>query len=119
MHIAVRYGACTPLLMLCGLGPRQSGVDVDADSVTVAMGWGFRATFARSSIASVAVSPRRRWNIGVHAWRGTWLVNGATTGIVALELSEIQRCRLYGIPFKLRRLLVSAEEPERLVALLR
>ncbi len=112
------YGAWSPLLAVLGLGPNHSGLELSADRLSVRMGWGFRCEIPRSAIASAAPLDRRVASIGVHGWRGSWLVNGAMSGIVAIELGTPQRCRVTGVPAKLRRLLVGVEEPAALCAAL-
>ena len=53
---------------------------------------------------------------GVHGWRGNWLVNGSTTGIVSILLDPPGRALAVGFPVKLRQLRVSVEDPSALVA---
>lgn len=55
-------------------------------------------------------------SIGVHGWRGRWLVNGSRRGLVTIEIEPPARARVIGFPVRLRRLDVSVDEPEALVA---
>ena len=86
---------------------------------------GFRAELPRASIRS----PRRVANqisIGVHGGRGRWLVNGASGPLVAISLDPPTRARVYGIPVhagipygipvRLRELLVSVDDPDAVIA---
>ena len=94
-------------------------MEVDDDVVRVRMGFAFRAQFPRASITDV----RSYWGVvggvGVHGWRGRWLVNGSATGLVTMEINAPGRARVLGIPVQLRNLRVSVESPEELVAFLR
>jgi len=85
-EFAIKYGAFRLLLSVLGLGPRFSRVVVDADRLTVKMGWGFSADVPRSVIASAQRSRGPVGGIGVHGWRGRWLVNGAASGLVIIRL---------------------------------
>jgi hypothetical protein len=117
---AIRYsGINRPLLRLLGLGPRRSRVEVDDDDVTVRMGWAFSTRFPRTAVRSARRDTGAVWGWGVHGWRGTWLVNGSSRGLVRLALEPPQRARTLGLPLRLRVLRVSVDDPEELVAALR
>ena len=83
------------------------------------MAWGFSADVPRSAIADA-----RRWegrrplSIGVHGWRGRWLVNGSRQGLVVIDVDPPHRARVAGVPVSLRELIVSVEHPDDLVAAL-
>ena len=120
MTFAIRYtGINRPLLRLLGLGPSRSGVKVEDEGVTVRMGWAFLACFPRSSVRSIAHDHRRVWEWGVHGWRGRWLVNGSSSGLVRIELEPPQRGRTMLFPLRLEVLRVFVERPDDLVAALR
>ena len=120
MHVrdefAIKYGAFRLLLSVLGLGPRFSRVVVDADRLIVKMGWGFSADVPRSAIASAQRSRGPVGGIGVHGWRGRWLVNGAASGLVIIRFDPRQRARVMGLPVALVDLYMSLEEPDRFVA---
>jgi hypothetical protein len=106
-------------LALLGLGPRSSGIDVEGDTVRVRMGWGFRAAIPRAAIRGARAElrlPFLGW--GVHGWRGRWLVNGSSRGLVRIDLDPAQRARVTGVPVRLRELWISVERPDELVAVL-
>jgi hypothetical protein len=113
---AIRYGVFRFLLAILGCGPRFSGVSVTADRLRVRMGWAFRADIPRSSVTAVAED--RGWvgGIGVHGWRGRWLVNGAATGLVAVHVAPPAPARVCFVRVHLRRLRVSVDDPAGLVA---
>ena len=120
MHVrdefAIKYGAFRLLLSVLGLGPRFSRVVVGADRLIVKMGWGFSADVPRSAIASAQRSRGPVGGIGVHGWRGRWLVNGAASGLVIIRFDPRQRARVMGLPVALVDLYMSLEEPDRFVA---
>ena len=100
------------------LPPSSSWVELEGSEVRVRMGWGFRARFPRSAIASVSRYPRRPISRGVHGFAGRWLVNGSGDGILSLELDPPQRAFVLGFPVRLRILLVSVDDPDGLSATL-
>ncbi|HTJ74588.1 MAG TPA: hypothetical protein VL337_04420 [Acidimicrobiales bacterium] len=114
----MRYGIFKPLLSLLGAGPESSRVELDDDVLRVRMGWAFRATIPRTSIMDARPYSRPVASIGVHGWRGKWLVNGAASGLVMLELEPRARGYVLGVPVRLRRLLVSMKAPDDLLAAL-
>ena len=104
----------TPLLIVCGMPPNATYLDIGRESVRVRMGIGFRAEFPRAAIRS----PRRFRNqlsIGVHGGKGGWLVNGAHGPLVAFALDPPTRARVYGFPVRLRELTVSVDDPDALI----
>ena len=97
--------------------PSRSVVEVDDNAVHVAMGWAFKATLPRPSIDSATVAAAPPWiaGIGVHGWRGTWVVNGALHRMVEIRLREPVPARAIGFPAKVRRVFVSVDAPDELV----
>jgi len=98
--------------------PSSSYVEVSADHVYVRLSWGFRATFPRTAVVRTSLSNEHPLSRGVHGWAGKWLVNGSDEGIVVMDLEPVQRGRVTGFPVRLRRLMVSVEDPEGLRAAL-
>jgi hypothetical protein len=111
-----RFGVWRWLLAVLGMGPRRSHVDLGPASLEVRLGWAFRASIPRSSIAGVRRHGDTWWGIGVHGGRGRWLVNGSVRGIVAVDLDPPVRARVVGFPVTLRTLLVSLDDPDAFVA---
>jgi len=103
------------LLTAMGMGPRRSYIDVDDQHVTVRMGWAFTATIQRENIVSATTSERRMISIGVHGWRGRWLVNGSGRGLVIIDIDPRTRGWVLGVPVRLRQIMVSAVDPDALV----
>ncbi|HXQ59339.1 MAG TPA: hypothetical protein VN799_04550 [Acidimicrobiales bacterium] len=113
---AIRYGALRPLLTVLGMGPRFSGVELGATEMKVRMGWAFRARVPRASITGAGLVTGTVGGIGVHGWRGRWLVNGSMSGIVGLDIKPPARAVVLGIPVTLHYLALSLQDPEGLVA---
>ncbi len=118
MRIPIRFGRLKAVLVACGLTPRRSYLDLGPDTIRVRMGWGFRADIPRTSIRA-ARRVGDSVSIGVHGWRGRWLVNGASGPLVALQLEPQVRARAVGFPIRLRELIVSVDDPDGVVRALR
>ncbi len=105
-----------PLLLITAATTSNSYVDVTEDLVRVRMGFAFGASFRKETVRHAA-----RWegrtplSIGVHGWRGRWLVNGARRPLVVFDLDPVQRARVLGIPVKLSQIIVSVDDPDTLV----
>jgi hypothetical protein len=106
------------LLGALGLGERRAWIEVDDSEIEVRMGWAFHARFPRSSVNRVARSDRRPISQGVHGRNGRWLVNGATRGLVRVDLAPNQTARVLGRRVKLSTLEVSIDDPEALLTAL-
>jgi hypothetical protein len=102
-------------MVLLGIVPEHCRVEVDASELRVRMAWAFRLDVPRMSVRSVALDDRRAWGWGAHGWRGTWLVNGSSSGLVRIELDPAGHGRVAGFPAHVRVLLVAVEAPEALV----
>lgn len=114
----IRFTGANRAMVVLGMGPRVSHVDVGPDEVDVRMGWAFRAAIPLSSIRSAAIdtAPVRGW--GVHGWRGIWLVNGSSSGIVRIELDPPVPARAVQFRIRLRVLRVAVDDPTGLIAAL-
>jgi hypothetical protein len=104
------------LLGLLGLGPRHSSLVVSDDAVTVTMGWGFSVAIPRESIVSIETDDERVWGWGVHGWRGRWLVNGTSRGLVRFTIEPPARARTAFFHLDLRVLRVSLADRDALLA---
>jgi hypothetical protein len=88
---------------------RSAVIRVDGDAIRVQMGLAFRTHFTRGDISSVdergpVVS------IGVHGWRGRWLVNGANRPIARIVLALPTHAFVLGFRVRLSELLVSVDD---------
>ncbi len=113
---AIRYGSLRLLLIVLGMGQRRSGVELDGTEMKVRMGWAFQADIARTAITGARPVTGMVGGIGVHGWRGRWLVNGTTTGIVGIDLEPPARARAVGLPVRMHYLALSLEDPDAFVA---
>ena len=114
---AFRYDRwCGWLLGLLGHGRRPSRITVASGTVDVRMGLAFRASLPLGTVVEAAPYDGRVWGWGVHGWRGRWLVNGSSHGLVTLTLEPSAPARVMGIPVRLRQLIVSLEDPEGFLA---
>lgn len=105
------------LFALLGAGARRDVAEVDAGTVRVRLGWLFRASIARSAVVTAHHHRDMYGGWGAHGWRGRWLVNGSSKGIVQLDLEPRQRAWLLGIwPISLRVLYVSLADPDGFLA---
>ncbi len=109
------YGLLSRALLI---PPSDSFVELDGDEVRVRMAWAFQARFPRSAVRSAARDGRKPLSRGAHGWAGRWLVNGSADGMVRIDLAPDQPGRVAGFPIRVRELLVSVEDPARLVAAL-
>jgi len=112
------YGVFRLLLSILGMGPAFSRVELDNGTLRVRMGWAFRASVPAQHVTAAQPRSGLVGGIGVHGWRGRWLVNGATTGLVAITVDPPGRAFMMGIPVKLRELTLSLEDPDALIAAL-
>jgi hypothetical protein len=83
------------------------------------MGWGFNAHIPTGSIVEVVATERPFYAWGVHGWRGRWLVNGSSRGIVAVRIDPSVRGWAMFFPLRLRTVYISLADPEGFVAALR
>jgi hypothetical protein len=118
---SLRYGVHSRwLLTALAMGPGRSGVALGDRDVSVAMGWGITGRAPLNSITSAAaVDQTVSFTRGVHGWRGKWLVNGAGDGIVEVGFEPPMKAHVIGFPVRIRRLLVSVDDPEGLALALR
>jgi hypothetical protein len=106
-----------PLATPLGLGPKRSDVSIHDDTLHVAMGWAFSADIPLPSVKGARLSRERVFAWGVHGgWRGRWLVNGSSQGIVELTIDPPVKATAMGVPITLRVLLVSVTDPSALIA---
>jgi hypothetical protein len=114
------------LMAAFGAGRKVPRVTMSPSTVDVRMGWAFRATIPRESVASAR--PLNRDELrgpfrisvlrGVNYWPRTALVNGAGTGLVEIKLNRSKWVWLGPLRAPMRRLIVSAEDQSGLVAAL-
>jgi hypothetical protein len=104
-----------PFSVPLGMGPKHSEVRIADDVLYVKFGWGFRAAVPLSSITKAEENHDRVYSWGAHGWRGRWLVNGSSKGIVELTIDPATTVHVLGVPVKLSTLWVSVTEPQALI----
>jgi hypothetical protein len=118
--LAIRYApSLVAFFRLLGLGPATSGVWVGRDLIRVQMGWGFRAEIPCRAVREIGPDDGAVGGWGVHGWRGRWLVNGSSAGLVRLQIEPEVRAWVLGIPVRLRTLRLSLVAPQELTRMLR
>ena len=105
----------TPLLA----GPRRCTVQLTRKRLKVRMGlagWAFSARVPRESIAGAerVQVPVLGW--GAHGWRGRWLINGSSRGLVRISIDPRARGRCLIVPIKLKELTLSLDRPDDFIA---
>lgn len=117
MTLEMRYDRWfLPLSVPLGLGPKRSQVRIQDGTLCVKFGWGFDAAIPLSSIVNAKPNDERVLSWGAHGFRGRWLVNGSSNGIVELTIDPAARARVMGLPIKLRTLYVSVTDPDALIS---
>ena len=112
------YGWALPMILM-GMGPGLSRIEVGDGTLRVVMGWGFAMRAPLEEIESATVEDRPiswRFGIGVHGWPGEWAVNASRRNHVLIKFKRAQRARVIGFPVRVRVLHLSPAEPEALVA---
>lgn len=119
-RFAIRYApVMAALLTVLGAGPRLSGIEVDGGAVTIRMGWVFSVRIPLDHVARVSPQGAVWWAIGVHTnLTGRWVVNGSPRGMVRIDVAPPIRGRFMGLPVRVSRVDVSAEDPDALLAAL-
>lgn len=118
----LRFNAFNRVIMTVVLcGPRTCHVELTAERLVVSMGvgrWAFSASVPRSSLSAAArvSGPVLGW--GAHGWRGRWLINGSSSGLVRVSIDPPSRGHCMGFPLKLKELTLSLEQPDEFIAAL-
>jgi hypothetical protein len=102
------------LMYVLFAGPRHSTIRVDHDSVRVTMGvrgWAFTANVPLLSIADATEVAGPVWAWGAHGWRGRWLVNGSSRGLVRLTIMPKAHGRCAVFPLRVGELTLSLADP--------
>ena len=95
-RIPIKYSKIWAWLLTIMLLPQRfSYLEADGDTIKVRMSYGFRARFTRGDVSSVDTN-RPVVSIGVHGWRGRWLVNGAHRPIARITFALPIRARVLG-----------------------
>ena len=114
----IRFTGLSRAMIALGLSPNRSWVEVGDDLLRVRMSWAFSLDAPLVNVRDARPDTGRVGGWGVHGWRGRWLVNGSSSGLVRIDLSPPVRGRMGPIPIGIRQLRVSVEDPDGLVAAL-
>ena len=114
----IRFTGLNRAMAVLGMSPAKSWVEVDEERLRVRMGWAFALDAPLVNVRGTREDHERVWGWGVHGWRGRWLVNGSSAGLVRIDLQPPARARIGPVPITVRELRVSVEDPEGLVAAL-
>ncbi|MFI5052821.1 MAG: hypothetical protein ACHQDE_00545 [Acidimicrobiia bacterium] len=114
----IRFTGLNHLMGVAGMAPSRCYVEVDDAEVRVRMGVWFELDAPRDLVRDAQLDTGRVLGWGVHGWRDQWLVNGSSSGIVRIELSLSVRAWMGPVPFRVRVVRVSVEDPDGLVAVL-
>jgi hypothetical protein len=114
----IRFTGANKAMIVIGLRPATSYVDVSETAVAVRLGWGFSLHADRAAVASAAPDHDKVRGWGAHGWRGTWLVNGSSSNLVRVAFDPPARGRVLAVPVTVRTLRVSVEDPGALIAAL-
>lgn len=102
-------------------GPRRCRVELTGDRLKVTMGlagWAFSSSLRRSAIVRAERVRGPVWGWGAHGWRGRWLVNGSSRGLVRVTVEPHGRGRCLVVPVKIRQLTLSLDRPDEFLAAL-
>ena len=84
--------------------------------IQVRMGPFFRVDIPVERLTSVEVGRPSLWaGIGVHGWKGSWVVNGRIGEAAILEIDPHVRGWICSFPCRVHRLALGVTDPERLV----
>ena len=109
----IRFTGANRAMVLLGVVPEHCRVEVDDGELRVRMAWLFSLDVPRVNVRSVAREEGRMWGWGAHGWRGKWLVNGSSSGLVRIDLDPPGRGRVTGVGVEVRVLVVAVDDPER------
>ena len=110
----------SPLFFLLRLNAHCSRISLDADALTLNMGWAFSASIPLAAVRAVTADAGFVGGIGVHGFGSAWLVNGSHRNIARVELAEPgARACVCGVPVTLRTLRVGVAERDDFIAALR
>lgn len=112
------HSVLRPVLAVTGMGPTRIRIELDDDELRVRMGPLFRAAALRTAIIEATAYDGRVGGWGVHGWRGRWLVNTTSTGLVTLSLDPPARARLLGIGLRPHVLRLSLADRDAFLAAL-
>ena len=115
LRFPILFTGANKAMVILGIVPSRCWVEVTPFDVDVRMTWAFHARIPIESITAAQRydGPVRGW--GAHGWRNRWLVNGSSRNIVELTIDPPARGRTLVFPLRLKAVLVSVVDPDRLL----
>lgn len=110
-----------PLASVLGMGPGRSEVRVADGSLSLRMGWAFRATIPLADVdsAELVTNPRWWWSIGAHIiGTGRWILNGTLKNLVEIRFRRPVAASAMGMRITVNSVIVSVQDPSELIATL-
>ena len=114
----IRFTGLNRTMAVLGLSPKRSWVEVGDETLRARMGWAFKLDAPLANVRDARLDDERVWGWGVHGWRGRWLVNGSSSGLVRIDFDPSVRAHMGPVPLTVRELRVSVEDRDGLVAAL-
>jgi hypothetical protein len=114
----IRFTGANRAMVLLGVVPEHCRVELDEGELRVRMGWIFQMHAPRMNVRAARPDAGLVLGWGAHGWRGEWLVNGSSSGLVRVEFDPVVHARVAGFPVRVRVLRVSVQDPDALVAAL-
>ena len=111
----IRFTGANKAMVLLAVDPEHCRVEVDEGELRARVAWLFRLDVPRVYVHAVTRVEGPAFGWGAHGWRGKWLVNGSSSGLVQIELRPPGRARVTGFPVEVRVLVVSVEDPDALL----
>jgi hypothetical protein len=115
MRFEIAYGRIAPLLAATGMPKSKGYMEIGDTDLDVHMSWAFSASIPLTAITSAEPLDNKVMSIGVHGWRGRWLVNGAGHRLVKIMIDPPVKAKAVQFPINLRELTVSVEDPDEFV----
>ena len=119
VRFPIRFTGANRALAVLGVVPSQCRVELDEAQLHVCFGWAFTMHAPLADVRGAAPDDGPVWAWGAHGWRGQWLVNGSSSGIVRIEFEPPAHAHTAGVPVTVRVLRVSLDDPDGLLAALR
>jgi hypothetical protein len=115
IRFPIRFTGVNRVMALLGVVPEHCRVEVDDGEVRVRMSWIFHMDAPRANVRAARPDTGLVLGWGAHGWRGQWLVNGSSSGLVRVEFDPPVHARVAGFPVRVRVLRVSVEDPAALI----
>lgn len=115
VRFPVRFTGANRAMGVLGIDRATARVAIDEAQLHVHMGWAFELHVPLADVHAATLDHDRVTGWGVHGWRGQWLVNGSSSGIVRLELDPPARARTLCFTVEVRVLRVSVDDPDGLL----